>query len=117
MRLYNAIYFGSQLEVGKKELKNGINFGDQFYRGIRVNCIARTDYHVKKAKRFRLNDTNQNVWIPNKHLEKDGTIKSGENIDYVFLKGWRQCAKAGVDLSCIQGRKGWNFRKALEGRK
>mgnify|MGYP001002778161 CR=1 FL=1 len=65
----------------------------QKYKGIALGLINR-DCRGCKAKRFTLNGTNQNVWIPNKHLEKDGTIKEGENIDYVFKKGWRQ-----LDLS------------------
>lgn len=106
------IRFAEMLKIGEKVIRRkGINVGNHFYRCIRLNCIDREDYHCKKAKRFRLNDTNQNVWIPNKHLEDDGTIKVGENIDYTLLKRWRQCAIAGVDLSCIQGSKGWNFRK------
>ena len=47
------------------------------------------------AKRYTLGGTNQNVWIPNKHLEQDGTIKEGENIDYVFRKSQRQLELAG----------------------
>ncbi|MGG1615319.1 hypothetical protein ACIFQM_24670 [Paenibacillus sp. NRS-1782] len=34
--------------------------------------------------------TNQNVWITDKHLRQDGTIKVGENVDYVFRKAQRQ---------------------------
>ena len=49
-----------------------------------------------KAKRFVINHTNQNVWIPNKHLEEDGTIKGTENIDYVFRKSIRQLELAGI---------------------
>ncbi|WP_238323689.1 hypothetical protein [Virgibacillus salexigens] len=50
---------------------------------------------MNKAKRFTINHTNQNVWIPNKHLLNDGTIKYGENIDYVFRKAQRQLEIAG----------------------
>lgn len=95
----------------KKQIRKSVNQKDQIYKGIKINCIARHDYQWMKAKRFTLNGTNQNVWIPNKHLEADGTVKPGENIDYVFLRRWKQCTKAGIDLSCIQGSKGWNFRK------
>ena len=95
----------------KKQIRKTVNQKDQFYKGIKINCIVRHDYRWMKAKRFTLNGTNQNVWIPNKHLEMDGTLKAGENIDYVFMKRWKQCTKAGIDLSCIAGSKGWNFRK------
>ena len=75
-----------------------INTNDQFYKGILVNCIPRRDYRTTRAKRFTINGTNQNVWIPNKHLEEDGTIKTKENIDYVFVKSWKQCALAGINI-------------------
>ena len=61
-----------------------INTGRQEYKGIILKCIDRTDYPIKKAKRFTINGTNQNIWIPNKHLKADGTIKDGENIDYII---------------------------------
>lgn len=94
-----------------KEIRACINQKEQFYKGIKLNCIPRRDYAVMKAKRFTLNGTNQNVWIPNKHLDKHGNIKPGEDIDYVFRKSWRQCTKAGIDLGCVCGSHGWNFRK------
>jgi len=40
--------------------------------------------------RFTINHTNQNVWIPTKHLEADGTIKPNENLHYIFHKAQRQ---------------------------
>ena len=49
-----------------------------------------------KAKRFTLNNTNQNVWIPNKHLTPDGIIKEGEDLDYVFRKAKNQLRLAGI---------------------
>ena len=94
-----------------KEIRACINQEEQVYKGIRVQCVPRRDYAVMKAKGFVLNGTNQNVWIPNKHLDKHGNIKSGENIDYVFIRSWKQCAKANVDLGCVCGSPGWNFRK------
>ncbi len=78
-----------------------VNRAVQEYKGIRLMCIDRGDYHVKYAKRFTLNGTNQNVWIPNKHLTPDGTLKQGENIDYVFMKSRRQCEIAGIDLKNV----------------
>ncbi|PPA84964.1 hypothetical protein C4A75_09305 [Brevibacillus laterosporus] len=66
----------------------------QFYKGIKLQLIP-TNYAGYSAKRYTLNGTNQNVWIPNKHLEPDGTIKLGENIDYIFRKAQRQLELAG----------------------
>ncbi|BEU14739.1 hypothetical protein [Bacillus phage CM1] len=66
----------------------------QHYKGIRLQLINR-EYGDRKAKRFTLGGTNQNVWIPNKHLEEDGSIKKGENIDYVFRRSQRQLELAG----------------------
>ena len=67
----------------------------QEYKGIPLKLIKR-NYSGMKAKRFTLNNTNQNVWIPNKHLEDDGTIKSGENLDYIFRKAKNQLRISGI---------------------
>ncbi|MGG3873203.1 hypothetical protein [Brevibacillus laterosporus] len=75
----------------------------QFYKGIKLQLIPR-NYAGYSAKRYTLNGTNQNVWIPNKHLEPDGTIKLGENIDYIFRKSQRQLELAGY-TEPIQGVK------------
>lgn len=76
-----------------------MNFDFQFYKGIKLKLINRSYHSIEKskghAKRFTLNDTNQNVWIPNKHLMDDGTIKQNENIDYVFRRAQRQLTIAG----------------------
>lgn len=32
----------------------------------------------------------QNVWVPNKHLLEDGTLKENEDIDYVFQRAYYQ---------------------------
>ena len=85
--------------MNKKQVRACIDTKDQFYKGIKLNCIVRHDYRFMKAKLFTLNGTNQNVWIPNKHLEKDGTIKEGENIDYVFIRRHKQCKLAGINLN------------------
>ena len=74
-----------------------MNFNFQYYKEIKLKLINR-NYHSNPqchAKRFTLNDTNQNVWIPNKHLMDDGTIKQNENIDYVFRRAQRQLTIAG----------------------
>lgn len=67
-----------------------MNLQTQYYKNIPLNLINRS-YGNRKAKRYVINHTNQNVWIPNKHLENDGTIKPGENLDYIFAKAKRQC--------------------------
>ena len=51
-----------------------MNYKTQYYKGIPFNLISRK-YKNMKAKRFVINHTNQNVWILNKHLKEDGTIK------------------------------------------
>lgn len=75
------------------------NFNYQYYKGIKLKLIERSYAKGEKAKgrakRFTLNSTNQNVWIPNKHLHDDGIIIEGENIDYVFRRAQRQLELAG----------------------
>lgn len=80
-----------------KNKNNNLNFEMQYYKGIPIKQINRS-YDSMKARRFTLNNTNQNVWIPIKHLTEDGTLKPNENIDYVFLKSKRQCEIAGIDV-------------------
>ena len=65
------------------------------YKGIPLKLIKR-NYSGMKAKRFTLNNTNQNVWIPNKHLTPDGIIKEGEDLDYVFRRAKNQLRLAGI---------------------
>lgn len=82
-------------QEAKKALKKKYNTGDQYYKEIRLNLIVRGSYAHQKAKRYTIGGSNQSVWIPNKHLHEDGTIKEGENIDYVFRKAQRQLELAG----------------------
>ena len=72
-----------------------MNFNIQYYKGIPLQLINRK-YGDRNAKRFTINHTNQNVWIPNKHLTEDGTIVPGEDLDYVFRKAQRQLTLAGI---------------------
>lgn len=72
-----------------------MNYEIQYYKEIPLQLIKRK-YGDRKAKRYAINRTNQNVWIPNKHLEEDGTIRVGENIDYVFRKAQDQLRYAGI---------------------
>ena len=74
-----------------------MNFDTLYYKGIPLNLIDRK-YGNRNAKRFTINHTNQNVWIPNKHLQEDGTIVPGENIDYVFRKAQRQLELSGIHM-------------------
>lgn len=73
-----------------------LNFEPQNYKGIPLKLIQRGYAKDSKAKRFTLNGTNQNVWIPNKHLEADGTLRSSENIDYVFKRSYNQLKISGM---------------------
>ena len=75
-----------------------MNYEMQYYKGISLNLISRK-YGNRKAKQFVINHTNQNVWIPNKHLKEDGTIKQTENIDYVFRGSINQLRIAGITQS------------------
>ena len=75
-----------------------MNYETQYYKGIPLNLIKRK---YRNAKRFVINHTNQNVWIPNKHLKEDGTIKFMEDIDYVFRKSIRQLELAGITQPII----------------
>jgi hypothetical protein len=84
------------------EKKPKLNLCNQEYKGIHIRLIDRGYSSDDKAKRYLLivpdglkAQTNQNVWIPNKHLEEDGTLKPGENIDYVFRKAQNQLEYAG----------------------
>ena len=87
-----------------------MNYETQYYKGTPLNLIKRK-YGNRMAKRFVINHTNQNVWIPNKHLEEDGTIKLIENIDYVFRKAIRQLELAGITQPII----GIKRRTVIEG--
>lgn len=72
-----------------------LNLKPQSYKGIPIKLIKR-NYKGKKAMRFVINNTNQNVWIPKKHLHDDGTLIEGQDIDYVFRKAQNQLNYAGV---------------------
>lgn len=91
-----AMYIMTQVYLAKEENKRieaenraafnkiKFNYGDQYYNGYKLNLINRSDYYEKKAKRYTINNTNQNIWIPNKFLHEDGTIKSYANLDFIF---------------------------------
>lgn len=77
-----------------------LNFSWQDYKGIKIRVIDRL-YGGTKAKRFLIKPAsesdkdNQNVWIPNKHLSEDATIKEKEDIDYIFRLAQRKLELAG----------------------
>ena len=77
-----------------------MNFDTQYYKGIPIKLIDRK-YGNRKALRYIINNTNQNVWIPLKHLDKDGTLLINENIDYVFRKAQRQVELAGINQAIV----------------
>ena len=89
----------------KKGTKRNFNMDIQYYKGIPLRLIYRDTYRSDKAKRYAINETNQNVWIPNKHLEENGTIKQGENLDYIFIKAakMKKLKYAGVNS--------WNWQR------
>lgn len=70
----------------------------QYYRGLPLRLIERKDYKDKKAKRYVINNTNQNIWIPNQYLEEDGTIKEGVDIMFIFRGAKRKLELAGYKM-------------------
>lgn len=86
---------------GRMKMSNSVGnrYTLQCYKSIVLRLIDRKDYSSRKAKRFTIQGTNQNVWIPNKHLTDRGMIKPYENIDYVFRAAKRQLNLAGVRWS------------------
>jgi hypothetical protein len=83
-----------------KKLYNKYNTNTQYYKGIPLTLIVYTENHFAKlkAKRFLINNTKQNVWIPNSYLELDGTIKANANIDFVFRNCKKKLELSGVDI-------------------
>lgn len=79
---------------------NKYNTSTQIYKNVPLQLIVYTESHFARlnAKRFTINGTNQNLWIPNRYLEEDGTIKKGVDIDFVLHGSARQLKLAGVDF-------------------
>lgn len=73
-----------------------MNYDAQYYGNIPLRLINR-NYAGYKAKRYTINSTNQNVWIPNVYLHKDGTIKKGAELDFIFYKALRKLEIAGIE--------------------
>lgn len=84
-----------------------MNYGTQYYKGIPLKLIKR-EYGNMRARRFIINNTNQNVWIPIKHLDESGTIKDGEDLDYIFRKAKNQLTIAGITQAIPGIRRRYN---------
>lgn len=82
-------------------MKNRVTEITQHYKGIPLRLIDR-NYDCLRAKRYAINNTNQNVWIPNKHLTEDGLIKEDEKLDYIFRKAQNQLRIAGITQAIIE---------------
>lgn len=65
--------------------KSPMNLKNQTYKDVVLRFYG---HATAKAARFLLFDTNQNIWIPKKHLDKDMNIKPGEDIDYI-VNSWQ----------------------------
>lgn len=83
-----------ETQKSKKHKRIAYNRDTQYYKGIPLTLIVYSEKHFEKlrAKRFILGNPKykQNVWIPNRFLEPDGTIKKNANIDFVFYKAKAQ---------------------------
>lgn len=60
----------------------------QNYRGLPLQIVFRNDYNSKRAKEYYIINkhgylTTLKIWIPNKFLYDDGTIK--DDINFMFL--------------------------------
>lgn len=90
------------ISAEKKAFKAALYADVQYYKNIPLQQVIRTyksneDVRIDmKARRFTLNHTNQNVWIPCKHLDEFGKLLPDQDIDYVFLQARNQCYYAGV---------------------
>ena len=74
----------------------------QYYRNVPLTLIVYTESHFARlrAKRFMIGTSgNQNLWIPNKHLDEAGRLLPDTDIDYVIRQAERQgkLRYAGVD--------------------
>lgn len=70
-----------------------MNYDTQLYRGLPLRLIRRSDYKHKNAKRYIINETNQNLWIPNKYLLDDGV-----DLMFIFKRATRQLELAGYKV-------------------
>jgi hypothetical protein len=80
------IAWGEEALLGEDfyEVQEGdYNFELQYYKGIPLRLVN-MDYTDRKAKRYSINDTIQKLWIPNKYLTLEGTIRPHANLDFKF---------------------------------
>lgn len=77
-------------------MAKGLTTELQQYKNIPLELIHRGYPRDGKAKRYALNGTNQNVWIPNVYLHEDGSLKDGIDIDFVFKKSFNQLRISGI---------------------
>lgn len=80
------------------------NVEEQEYKGVKLKLITR-DYTDMKAKRYTINGTNQNLWIPNCYLLEDGTIKDNVNLDFIFNKAETK-HKINISLGLAKSNRG-----------
>lgn len=73
------------------------NFNIQYYKGIPLQQIDR-GYGNAKARRFTVNNTSQNIWIPNVYLKLNGTLKDNIDIDWILVKERKAILKAGIEV-------------------
>ncbi|AAS91585.1 hypothetical protein [Staphylococcus phage 812] len=81
----------------KKDSYNSTNrnFDIQYYKGIPLQQIDR-GYGQARARRFTINNTNQNIWIPMTYLKPNGTLKNNIDIDWILVKEKCSLKKAGL---------------------
>lgn len=75
-----------------------MNYNTQIVKGIPFKLIKR-NYKNYKAERFTINNTNQNIWIPNNCLSLDGTIIENK-INWILSNETikRKIKLAGIDI-------------------
>ena len=73
------IIMSKRFDTKDKHYYHKYNTDTQYYKNVPLKLIVYTENHFARlrAKRYNINNTVQNVWIPNCYLEPDGTIKSG----------------------------------------
>ena len=92
----------AMLVAERKAFKSTLYADVQYYKNVPLEQVVRTyigskeNRYEMQARRFRLNHTNQQIWIPCKHLDAFGKLLPNQDIDYVFFKARAQCHYAGV---------------------
>lgn len=60
------------------------NLGTQFYKGIPLRAENKKQSRTKNAKKFIINESKEYIWISNIYLNKDWSLKTDINIDWIF---------------------------------